>query len=98
MIFMPGTDETNEALSLDSAMELINAAIEQGELNAAQRSMQKIADELHTLQSMLATETRLRDTLVSLGQPEGFKTVKMKWFEERIAALSKLQDQQGGSA
>jgi hypothetical protein len=81
-----------EPMELDEAIDAINAACEQGEKNAGRRNTaQRIANELRILQDMLATETSLRDTLVGLGQPEGFKTVKMQWFEERIASLQKLQ-------
>ena len=50
---------------------------------------ERIAAELDVLQNMLATEKKLRDKLVELGQPEGFKTVKMQYFEKQIASRRK---------
>lgn len=55
------------------------------------RVSQKITDELCILQSMLKVEKGLRDTLVKLGQPKGYKTAKMKWFEDQIDRLHRIQ-------
>jgi len=60
-------------------------------MNARERISQRIASELGILQGMLEAETSLRDSLVELGQPEGFKTAKMRYFEDQIDRLRRMQ-------